>query len=422
MSFLSEIVSRKFMGSVDQEEWPLGDPLKMKNWRMSMHFNWNNTFGRVLASSVVVLSTATSLYAIPKGPCDPKAPDVCCAEPKPGPFAFAYPMDMNVACPRDFYVHADGLAFQAKQDGLEFGIQDSSGTGAGSPISNGKVLGFSGDNKDWDWNPGIRFGIGFYLDHDAWSLDFNWTWVNITNYQYGNAGSAGGVVIPLQLTGAGLGTQTNTLFGSRSSAKWDTSYNVLDIALGKPYHISRYLVFNPFFGVRAGWIDQHYSVDYAGSNGAAATRTVHHMDNDFWGVGTRAGLNTDWFLGKGWSLFGNVSFAMLFGKFEVDQNLIVGSGVTTNPGEGWDIDFDYYQNTPNLEIAMGIAWGRHFDKMKYHINLKAAYEFVEWFDQLNIRKFYTGSSVNAGNYAANDVVSRGNLTLNGFSFRVQLDI
>ena len=79
--------------------------------------------------------------------------------------------------------------------------------------------------------------------------------------------------------------------------------------------------------------------------------------------------------------------------------------------------YDYYQNQPNFEITLGIAWGMYFNKQRNYVGLKAAYEFHEWWDQLNMRKFFSGS---AG--WANDVVSRGNLTLNGFSLALQFDI
>jgi hypothetical protein len=381
-----------------------------------MHLKWNDAFSRVLASSVAAFMATTSLYAIPRDPCEPPQPPVCCEEPRPGPFAFAYPFDMDLNCPRDFYLHVDGLAMQAKQDGMEFAIQDTSTPEANSPITNGRVRGFSSNNHDWDYNPGMRVGMGFYLDHDAWNLDFNWTWLNITNYEHANANTSGGVVIPLWELGAGT---PSGQIGPRSSACWDADYNTFDISLGKPYYVSRYLVFNPHFGVRAAWIDQHFSVDNGGTS--ASNRTIHHADNDFWGVGARAGIDTDWILGKGWCLFGNIATSMVFGKFEIDQNL-------TLPGadnDGFDLKNDYYQNTPNFEIALGIGWGKHFNKKRNHVGLRAAYEFHEWFDQLNLRRFYSGSvgfeGAGAGNYA-NDVVSRGNFTLNGFSLKLQFDI
>lgn len=385
-----------------------------------MHLKWNNAFSRVLASSVAAFMASTSLYAIPRDPCEPPAPPVCCEEPRPGPFAFAYPFDMDLNCPRDFYVHVDGLAFQAKQDGMEFAIEDSSAPAANTPITHGRVNGFSGDSSDWDYNPGLRVGIGFYLDHDAWNLDFNWTWLNITNYEFANSNTSAGVEIPLYILGAGTPTAQ---VGPRTSAVWKAHYDTFDIRLGKPHYVSRYLIVNPHFGVRAGWIDQHFSVDYQGTaevTNGVGTRVIHHGDNDFWGIGTRAGIDTDWVIGKGWCLFGNVAASMLFGKFEIDQNLSL-PGTTA---DGFDLRYDFYQNVPNFEMAIGIGWGKYFNKKRNHVGLRAAYEFHEWFDQLNMRRFFSGSQgfgTNVDTYA-NDVVSRGNLTLNGFSLRLQFDI
>lgn len=381
-----------------------------------MHLNWNNAFSRVLASSVAVLVATTSLYAIPRDPCEPPMPPVCCEEPKPGPFAFSYPFDMDLNCPKDFYVHVDGLLMQAKQDGMEFAIQDSvRSTTTTTPITHGRVEGFSNDNHDYDYNPGMRFGMGFYMDHDAWNLDFNWTWLNITNYKHANSNNSGGGIIPIWILGADTPAAQ---IGERSSAVWNADYNTFDIKLAKPYYVSRYVVFSPHFGFRGGWIDQHFSCDYNGDNtGAVGSRTIHHGDNDFWGIGARAGLDTDWVLGKGWCLFGNIAASMLFGKFEIDQSLTIPPAAQGGNSEGFDIRYDYFQNVPNFEIALGLGWGHYFNKKRNHVALRAAYEFHEWWDQLNMRKFSSG-----GFAYANDTVARGNFTLNGFSLKLQFDM
>ncbi|HSW70656.1 MAG TPA: Lpg1974 family pore-forming outer membrane protein [Gammaproteobacteria bacterium] len=390
----------------------------MNNWRMSMHLKWNNAFSRVLASSVAVLMATTSLYAIPRDPCECPPPPVCCIEPAPGPFAFNYPFDMDLQCPRDFYLHADALWMQAKQDGMDFAIEDSNGATAPGPITHGRVAGFSKNNKDWDWNPGMRLGVGFYLDHDAWNLDFNWTWLNITDYTHASVGTAGGVLIPLWLTGQGTPTGTapaTGVFGPRASANWHAKFNTIDMSLGKPYYVSRYFVVNPHFGFRAAWINQHFSVDYAGSSfGPFSSRTVHHADNDFWGVGSRAGVDTNFLFGKGFRLFGNVAASMLFGKFEIEQNLTY---PTLLSQDGFDLDYHFYQNVPNFELIIGLGWGRYFGCKQYHVALDLAYEFHEWWDQLNLRRFFSGSPT-----YTNDVVSRGNLTMNGLSLKLQFDM
>lgn len=373
-----------------------------------MRLKWSDALGKAVAVSAVTLMATTNLYAIPRSPCDQKPKVECpCEDPPPGPFAFAFPYDPNMNCPSDLYFYADFLAMQAKQDGMEFAIADTSGLG--NALTNGTVGGFSSDHSDWEYNFGARFGIGFYTDHDAWNIDAAWTWLNIRDYRHFNSTTAGGTLIPLWLTGTGMIT---TSYSNQSSAVWNANYNVLDVRLGKPYYVSRYVVFNPHIGLRGGWIDQHFSVDYSGTT-PSTDRLVHHGDNDFWGVGLRTGVNTDWVLAQGFSIFGNAAASLLYGKFKIEQHLQTPSTAT----QSFDLEDHHYMNVPNAELALGLSWGSHFSQNKYYFSLKAAYEFHVWFDQLNMRRFWAGS-----NSFSNDVVSRGNLTLNGFSLRASLDI
>jgi hypothetical protein len=292
---------------------------------------------------------------------------------------------------------------------MEFAIQDTNG--AGTPISNGKFEGFTSDHKDWKYDWGVRVGAGFYLDHDAWNIDLNWTYLKISNYRGANVTTGGGTLIPLWLLGE---DGPASAFSNRTSAVWDGNYDTVDASLGKPYHVSRYLVLSPFFGLRGGWITQHFSVDYSGDL-SSSTRMVHHGKNDFWGIGARTGLNSDWILGKGFCLFGNFATSLLYGKFEIEQHL-----ATPGTNIGFDIDTDHYMNVPNFEIALGFAWGKYFNKNKYHVRLKAAYEFHYWWNQLNLRRFW-GTGTVAGMYP-NDVVARGDFSLSGFSLSLGFDI
>jgi hypothetical protein len=379
-----------------------------------MHLKWNNSFNRVLASSVAVFVAATNLYAIPRGPCEPPPPPVCCEEPKPGPFAFAYPYDLNLSCPRDFYIHVDGLAMQAKQDGMQWAISNTHGNISAYPLTNGQVIGYTNSHRDWKYNWGARVGAGFYLDHDAWNIDANWTWLKISDYKTESVTTSGGNLIPLWA----LGTNTDSsMYSQGLSSVWDGNYDTLDLRLGKPYHVSRYLVFNPHFGARAAWINQHFSVDYSGTNGSTS-RYIHHADNQFWGVGARAGLDTKWIFGKGFYLFGDIATSLLYGKFEIEQHLTTPASATGFGGNaGFDLDDDHYMNVPNFELSMGLAWGTPFSCNQYYVALKAGYEFHYWWNQLNLRRFWSG-----GPSYSNDVVARGDLSLSGFSLSLQFDM
>ena len=74
----------------------------------------------------LALLFASISFAIPKGPCDKK--EVCCVEPDPGPFAFYYPKDMNLSCPKGFYVKGEFLLMQVKEEGLEYALIQNKAT------------------------------------------------------------------------------------------------------------------------------------------------------------------------------------------------------------------------------------------------------------------------------------------------------
>jgi hypothetical protein len=180
--------------------------------------------------------------------------------------------------------------------------------------------------------------------------------------------------------------------------------------MGKWFHISYSFLAHPHFGARIAVIDQHFSIHYGGLFGAVEG-AIPHMDNDCIGFGVRGGFDTEWRLGRYWHLFGNIAGALLWTHFQTTQELSQGSV------EGYDLESDFNDNTPNLEIVGGAGWGRSFFKDRFKFSAKIAYEFHEWWDMNQLRRFFSGS---AG--YANDVVSRGNFTLNGFSFRLQVNL
>lgn len=381
-----------------------------------MQVNWS--FKKSLASSVCALLLSASAYAIPKGPCEQEP--VCCDEPKPGPFAFNFSKDMALACPSDFYFHADYLAMQPKMDGLEYAVTNTTGTtsGAGFPLNGGEVLGFSTDNHSWHWGSGFRVGLGFYLNHDAWTVDLNWMWFKKSQEASSSAMNTE-TMIPLWIVPGANSVAPIT--NNTASARWHLSMNVFDLSIGKPYHVSRYFIMSPFFGVRAAWFDQHYRARYGGLYGAGGVgQNGAEMDgkNDYWGVGTRAGMNTEWLLGGGWELLANLSFSLLFSKFDVRQEMALGT-------LSYDISHDYYQNIPNMEMQLGVGWGTYLNRRQHHLAFQLMYEFEDWFSQNRMRRFFHGDGVDAlasGSFtSANDTISRGDLTLNGVSFKVLFD-
>ncbi len=359
-----------------------------------MNFKWQNAFSKALLPCVAVLGLSTNLEA---------ALDQKMSKERPS-FAFAYPKDLNLANPYDFYFYVEGLAFEGMQTGMDFALVDTAPVP--SPV-HGTVGGF-GQNESWGYNFGTRVGFGVYVDHDAWNFDVDWMWVNVTNSKGYQA--SGGSTLPTMLADNGNGTSPYSAYNT-AGASWGCVFNVLDGTLGKPYHISRKVIFNPHFGLRFAWIDQELGVNYGGET--AASHVKYKIENDFWGVGARMGVNTDWVLGYGFKLFSNLSSSVLAGWFDNSQKYGVPGGATvvklTNKPQAV---------VPSLDLNLGVDWGTTLADCKYYLDLRFGYEFQIWWNQWYIRQFVTGQT--DGNF--NNVPGYGNLSLNGFTLKVQLDI
>jgi hypothetical protein len=373
----------------------------------------------------LALLIASFSFAIPKGPCDKK--EVCCEEPAPGPFAFYYPKDMNLSCPKDFYVSGEFLLMQVKEEGLEYAITQNTITqeiekkSNSFPLTGGDIQGYSEGHHNWDWTYGCRVAMGFYLNYDCLNAAATWTYIRINNDSGKNV--SGGLLLPFWLPPnlqVGGGDELDNI---ASSARWTGNLNTLDLKLGKPYHISRYVIFNPYIGLRMAWIDQDYTSRNAGTFVSPVDQDENpemNAKNDFWGVGPRVGIDTEWRFAGSWYFFGNVAASILYSHFDVSQELIFGEDTL------YQLKHDFYTNSPNMEITFGLCWCHLFCKNKYMVSLKAAYEMHYWWEQNRLRRFFdkdidTGGSEDISASSSNDEVARGDLTVNGFSFTIQFD-
>ncbi len=340
-------------------------------------------------------------------------------DPKCGPYAYTFEKDLELANPIDFYFDAEFLLMQVREDGLEYALINTNANGSSGnrfPVTGGDVESFSSGRHHTDWNYGFRANMGFYMPHDNWNLDARWTYIRIKEDKSTHVQGTG-VALPLWL-GAYVDLQGNN---KDASARWSGNFNTLDIRLGKPFHVSYFFVMHPHVGLRAAFIGQSYLARYCSAIGVAGTASTvgaeMKADNDYWGVGIRGGIETEWLFGKGWFLFGNFAAAILYGQFDIDQS-------TDTTGGGYTIHDHVTTNSPDFDVALGLAWGHYFLKDTFHLTLKFAYEFQNWTDMNRFRKFYdsnTDSSANQASPISNETVSRGDMTINGFAFKILMD-
>ncbi|MBS0626574.1 MAG: hypothetical protein JSS32_11040 [Verrucomicrobia bacterium] len=329
----------------------------------------------------------------------------CCEDMRSkGPYAFSFHPQRKISRSRDFYTYVDGLYLQAKQDGMSFALLDADGLT--SPIDEGKIYGFSSNSHDWTYNPGLRAAVGFLCDNERWKFEMAWTWVKITDSR-SNHVSGNSVFLPLWLIPQ---PTPLSILDQSVRAVWDMDCNILDASCSIPYDISPSLRINPYLGLRIAFLDQHFSIHYGGLFGASLI-AISHNDQDLWGIGIRGGMDTEWLLGKSFYLSGRTYLSMLASQWEIDQSLQQGTQ------DGYVMEDDFGNNLFNWDLSLGFGWRRSIRKNRYRVGLLASYEFSEWFNLFQIRRFFT-----TGPYYGNDRVSGGNFSLNGFSLRFQLDL
>nr|HRW58460.1 Lpg1974 family pore-forming outer membrane protein [Chlamydiales bacterium] len=191
----------------------------------------------------------------------------------------------------------------------------------------------------------------------------------------------------------------------QASARWKTDLNTLDLSLNKTYHVNRYFIANPYFGIRSAWIDQDYKARYGGN----FNKSTMIAKNNFWGIGTRAGFNGEFLLGSHIKVFGKAAASILWSKFDIDQT------TETTMTYKYSFNNDYYDTAANAETALGISWGTLFSKNNYHIDLSLAYEFHTWFKQNRLRRLLNNT------VGGSEEMSQTNLNFEGFALRLQFD-
>ena len=156
--------------------------------------------------------------------------------------------------------------------------------------------------------------------------------------------------------------------------------DLIDLEFSRPHYLGKKLIFKPHFGFRGGWIDQKYNLEAQVTWRSENESSFYfNVSSKSWLIGPRAGLDSQWLLGEGFSLFGNLASSLCYQHFNVKYK------ETTVPDLALEFNSDsktkdYYVN-PNLEFAVGINWGSYLAENQYHIDLSAGYEFHIFWNQ-----------------------------------------
>lgn len=269
-------------------------------------------------------------------------------------------------------------------------------------------------NPDFEWNYGFRIGAGWNTCHDDWDLFAEWTRIHLS--AHGHDKSSGTKFL--------FPTYADSIMGAApvTTAKehWHLHLNIIDLELGRECYLGKAFTLRPHAGIRTAWIDQHFNFDYKGQltiDPSSFNDVKYH--NDFWGMGLRGGIDSQWELAWGISIFGDFAISLLYGNFSINrENKLSALFLGTQFAFDKTNHDSFHLARAIADLAMGLRWDYMFLKERYHIGLQAGWEEHIFWGQNQLYNFMdTIALFNHGKTAFNN----GDLTTQGLTVSVRLD-
>lgn len=326
-----------------------------------------------------------------------------------------------------WYANVSDLAYAVKREAIAVNDPFNPNEYIFAPIKK--------ERFDIEWNPGVRAGLGIIGSEDGWDFYVNGLYYKTSTSESNDAtpdltatlADDIGVIIytsPWLFSAANAGAASSTF--SHMSASWSLRYYQIDAELGRKFWISSHLTLRPFIGLRG--FDTEDTLKVHGSRPIGDT-FLPKVDQRLkakqktWGVGLLTGLNTNWHLTRNWSIFGNSSVALTYGRLgikakerleQVFPNIIPPNDITV-AYESFLKD-GYYKLMPILDLAAGVQFETLVNQQKARFILSGGWETHFLFDH---NEFLRGTSTDE---RTTDLpTADGNLTLSGFTLRGRLD-
>ncbi|NGX36931.1 MAG: hypothetical protein K1000chlam2_00077 [Chlamydiae bacterium] len=304
-----------------------------------------------------------------------------------------------LTCNGDWMIKVAGFYWNTHQDGMEYAVdnQITNPRVAGTTITTtnpnilqlNRLINAKYKNPDWDWDWGFKVGVGYCTPCDGWDIGVTWTW-----YQ----GRANGQIEAeiddnhtlLPIWSAFASAQGSVLYATDIEHHYKLKLNLVDIELGRNFWTSKYLSLRPHVGLRIASIKQNLELQHKG--GSWSTRTSSpiqdafnnevDLDNDFKGVGIRAGLDSTWNFGCGWALYGNMATSIVYGRFNIDHDEENRQAIAPHSKiKVLETEESFRASRAMLDLGLGIQWSGMFCACQYGIMISLGWEHHLFFDQ-----------------------------------------
>lgn len=305
-------------------------------------------------------------------------------------FLFAAHAHADVPAQHPTYGFIDLLYWQVRESGADNWGQLATESGSKTIY---KVL-----DAPFDWNTGVRIGIGREFNQDSYDVTLAYT-----HYQTTASNQASGTVIS-SFDGNYFANNTNgaalDLPYTSANIRYQFFFNTVDLNLGCHYKVDKILRFHPYIGLKAASIKQNIYSNWMNPIPATDfTTATEDLKNNFTGLGPTIGVDSNWVMYAGTSqtvdLVGNLVGGLLAGHTTLSDVYANNKPVTIT------VHNDSVNGvSPMLGGLLAVQWGSKYATSD--ISIRLGYEAQIWFNQvqfysLNMGKIIRPVSLQGGN-------------------------
>lgn len=281
-------------------------------------------------------------------------------------------------------VAGDFLWWQANQGGSEYAgvFEEFADVSIPSLGLTGVETVKSNRNVRFKFDPGVRVTLGARPHYDDWHIDLTWTHFNTSAHDdtdfdddITDQNVYSFYAIP---PFSGMGTP-----GPNAKARWQAWYNTLDLDLSRAFAVSKYFGFKGHVGVRNLWLREKYRNHFIGNSVQTSAPFFTFYDTfgisreKIWGIGPMIGLDSIWKVYRGFSLFGNAMFSMMYSNV----NSTFKAFVLTSPAVKLTSKHSHFHAVlPEIDLLVGGQYDAFFVDDRYHLNIRLGWEFRNLFN------------------------------------------
>ncbi|MBX7066975.1 MAG: hypothetical protein K1X28_07075 [Parachlamydiales bacterium] len=270
------------------------------------------------------------------------------------------------------YFFGDWLFWKTVQSGMQYATKYNPSSG---DMLNAKTRSF-----ELGWHSGGRIGARYDIPYDYCDAVFSFSHLCPETSQ-----STNGPLFPYLMYQGSLSIPAVTIV-NQAFGKWRVNFNAWELEFGRKMIASDHFMLRPHAGIKGAWIHQKTKVYYLGTPLQPSDRFDIKMKDRFNGFGLRGGFDSIWTIDYGFSVFGNLAAALLWGTFNIHQTqTFVGI-----PSIDWKDNFNAAR--PVVEAKLGFSWDWRYYHDRFLVGIDAAWEMQYWWGQ-NVYDRFTSAEL-----------------------------